>query len=561
MRAFSAAVGVLLAVTACQGPGQGDQRAPEAQASFWEQPAPGATPKVLLVGWDGVRPDVLREVPTPNLDSLSAAGTFSDAARTARPTVSGPTWSSILIGVWPEKHGVHSNDFSSNRYSEYPDFFTRIESVNPGLNTFVAVDWLPLGTETDGGPLISDAVDRKVVLDGYELGWLEADSVAVEAALEELRTGNPDALFVYAGAPDEISHTIRGIGEEYREAIAIADRQLGMMLATIRARPTYPQEDWLVLVCTDHGRTETGGHGGDSPEESNVFYLASGPSVMVGHPLEPPATVDLAVTALTHLGIEIDPAWELDGQVVGLRGGAQVAPPTRTDTIRILAYNTHHGEGMDEVLDLGRIAELISEMDPDLVTLQEIDNQVERTGGVDQAGAYGALTGLEPLFGDFMEYQGGYYGMALLSRLPILDWTNHRLPPGAEPRSALTARVRLPGSEREVVISGIHFYRTEEERLAQARSLMEALGDEEGLVILAGDFNSTPGSPVMEFLGTEWAVARKNGSPLTFPADGPAREIDFILVRPKGGFRVLEHRVLDEEVASDHRPIFLVLEF
>ena len=65
----------------------------------------------------------------------------------------------------------------------------------------------------------------------------------------------------------------------------------------------------------------------------------------------------------------------------------------------------------------------------------------------------------------------------------------------------------------------------------------------------------------MALLETEWAIAHKEGSPFTFPADGPAREIDFIMVRPKGGFRVLEHRVLDEDVASDHRPIFLVLEF
>jgi len=561
MRIFAAAVGALLVITACQNPGQETRQGSGATGSFWTQPEPGSSPKVLLVGWDGVRPDVLREVPTPNFDSLAGAGTFSDVAQTAHPTVSGPDWSSILTGVWPEKHGVHSNDFSSNRYTDYPDFLTRIESVNPELNTFAAVDWLPLGTEADGGPLISDAVDRKVILDGYELGWLEADSVAVEAALEELRTGDPDALFVYAGAPDEISHNIGGIGAEYREAIAIADRQLGRMLAAIRARSTYPREDWLVLVCTDHGRTASGGHGGDSPEESTVFFLASGPSTKVGRPSEAPVVVDLAVTALIHLGIEIDPAWELDGRVVGLEGGVRVVPPPRTDTLRILAYNTHHGEGMDGVLNLGRIAEVISAVEPDLVTLQEIDRQVERTGGVDQAGAYSALTGLEPIFGDFMEYQGGQYGMALLSRLPILDWTNHRLPPGAEPRSALTARLRLPGSGREVVISGIHFYRTEEERLAQARSLMDALRNEEGLVILAGDFNSTPGSVVMELLETEWAVAQKEGSPFTFPADGPAREIDFILVRPKSGFRILEHRVLDEEVASDHRPILLVLEF
>jgi len=315
---------LLLLLASCQGspPEEattGDVASQPQEAPFWTQPEAGATPKVLLVGWDGIRVDVLREVPTPTLDALAAAGTFSDEAATARPTVSGPCWSSILIGVWSEKHGVVSNDFSSSRYDEYPDIFTRIETVRPELNTFVAIDWLPLGTEESGGPLISDAVDQKVVLDGYEHGWLEADSMSVDATIQELRTADPDILFVYLGAPDEISHNIGGIGREYRESIEIADAHLGRLVEAIQARPSYSQEDWLILVVTDHGRTETGGHGGDSPEEATVFYLASGPSAVVGTPSEHPGTIDAPVTALAHLGIEIDPAWGLDGRVVGIR--------------------------------------------------------------------------------------------------------------------------------------------------------------------------------------------------------------------------------------------------
>ena len=237
------------------------------------------------------------------------------------------------------------------------------------------------------------------------------------------------------------------------------------------------------------------------------------------------------------------------------------APASRIpDTLRILAYNTHHGEGMDGVLDLDRIAEVISGTAPDLVALQEVDHIVERTRWVDQAGEYGALTMLEPVFGDFMPYQEGLYGMALLSRYPIDNWTNHRLPPGAEPRTALAARIRLPGSERAVVFVGIHLYRTEDERMAQAQALLDILDGEDGLVILAGDFNSQPGSPVMERLASRFTVLEKEGPSATFPADDPEREIDFILLDPAERIRVLEHRVLDEDVASDHRPIFLVLE-
>jgi predicted AlkP superfamily pyrophosphatase or phosphodiesterase len=223
-----------------------------------------------------------------------------------------------LTGVWPEKHGVLSNDFSSNRYAEFPDVFTLVESARPELNTFAVADWLPLVAEQDGGPLIGPAVDERVVFNGYDDGWLEADSLSVDAAILAVSEGDPDFLFVYAGSPDEISHHIGGIGLEYRESIATADRHLGRLLQAIEGRATYGEEDWLILVTTDHGRTEAGGHGGETPEETTIFYLASGSSAGRGALEGSPGTVDLVATALAHLGVPLDPSWELDGQVVGL---------------------------------------------------------------------------------------------------------------------------------------------------------------------------------------------------------------------------------------------------
>lgn len=275
--------------------------------------------KVLIIGIDGVRPDVLAEVPTPNLDNLIARGAYSDRALTGLPTVSGPGWSSMLIGVTPDKHGVTSNDFTSNRYGDYPDVLSRVESIRPELNTFVVADWMPLVGAVDGGPLIGDGPDVKVAFDGYELGWPEADELSVDTAVTHLQSADPDLAFVYIGNPDETSHETGSIGEPYREAIAAADVLVGRLVAAIEARPTYDNEDWLILVSTDHGRTEDGGHGGETVEERTIFYLASGPSAQVGALSEAPAVADVAVTALAHLGLEIDEAWGLDGRIVGLQ--------------------------------------------------------------------------------------------------------------------------------------------------------------------------------------------------------------------------------------------------
>jgi endonuclease/exonuclease/phosphatase family metal-dependent hydrolase len=220
-----------------------------------------------------------------------------------------------------------------------------------------------------------------------------------------------------------------------------------------------------------------------------------------------------------------------------------------------MAYNIHHGEGMDSVVDLVRIADLIRRVDPDLVALQEIDSVTERTGRADQAAELARLTGLTPVFGSFMPYQGGAYGMAVLSRWPIVESENLRLPPGAEPRTALSVTVRSPKTHRTLRFVGIHFYATEDERLAQAQRLEAHLAREGGPVMLFGDFNSTPGSAVMAHLEQGWWILDKGDDSLTFPSWAPAREIDFALLRPASAFEVLGHRLLHEAVASDHRPL------
>ena len=288
------------------------------------------TPKVLLIGIDGVRPDVLAEVATPHIDALVLEGWYTAEARTTTPSVSGPAWSSMLTGVWPDKHGVTNNNFTGRNYAQYPSFLARLEEVRPELATFAALDWLPLAELEGGDPVIPPAIDAREIVDGYDLGWGEADGEVTARAVQHLGAADPDALFVYLGNPDETSHRNGSIGAEYRDAIALADSHVGMLVDAIRARPAYADEDWLILISTDHGRRADGGHGGASPEEMTIFIVASGPATATWHgqatspatatqpaPRPPTFIVDVAATALDHLGIASDTAWQLDGMPLG----------------------------------------------------------------------------------------------------------------------------------------------------------------------------------------------------------------------------------------------------
>jgi endonuclease/exonuclease/phosphatase family metal-dependent hydrolase len=214
---------------------------------------------------------------------------------------------------------------------------------------------------------------------------------------------------------------------------------------------------------------------------------------------------------------------------------------------------------MDSVIDLERIARVINALDPDVVTLQEVDSAVERTSGVDQTTVLGELTGMHSVFGTFFDYQGGRYGMALLSKYPFISYTNHLLPKGVEHRAALAGTIRVGGDGPEVIVVGIHLVWTGEERYTQARRLIEIFREERKPVILAGDFNSRPESDVMALLSESWHIPDKGDDHFTFPSDTPDREIDFIIYRPEDRFEVVEHRVIDEPVASDHRPLLLEL--
>lgn len=235
---------------------------------------------------------------------------------------------------------------------------------------------------------------------------------------------------------------------------------------------------------------------------------------------------------------------------------AVTAQPARG--LRLLSYNIRHGAGLDGRTDLTRIADLIVDLNADVVALQEVDRRTARTGGIDQAAELARLAGYEFFFfAGFMDYRGGEYGMAVLSRLPIIEAKRVQLPWDAEPRASAVVTVRTDAGP--VTIANVHFYKTARQRLAQAEVLQEALRDTAHPTVWVGDFNSMRGDAVMSWLDGPYAVPPKQGNPDTFPADRPSREIDFVAFTPHDAFEVVEHRTMSEPVFSDHLPVLAEL--
>lgn len=216
---------------------------------------------------------------------------------------------------------------------------------------------------------------------------------------------------------------------------------------------------------------------------------------------------------------------------------------------------------MDDVVDLDRTADVLRAARPHLIGLQEVDRGVERSGRVDQATELGRLMGMTPVFGAFMEYQGGQYGMAILSGLPLVRSWEIALPDGEEPRIALAAEVVLPRGDTIVAVN-VHFdwIEDDDDRFRQASALTRVLDALPHPWMVMGDFNDEPGSRTLAlFRERATEAAKAEGRRFTFSTDDPRKEIDFVFAAPASRWDVLEARVVDERLGSDHFPVIVVL--
>lgn len=224
----------------------------------------------------------------------------------------------------------------------------------------------------------------------------------------------------------------------------------------------------------------------------------------------------------------------------------------------VMTYNIHHGVGLDEKLDLERIAKVIRAHNPDVVALQEVDDRATRSGKVAQAAELGKLTGMHHVFGKAMDFQGGGFGQAILSRWPIKAHQVHPLPqrPGREPRIALRAQIAGPGLSFWFV--SVHLdHEIEAVRVEQAAEVNRIFTRVAGgdFKLLAGDFNAVPESETMKSFLLDWIDTAGKEAAFTIPAAKPRRRIDYILASPIHRCVLVSSIVPNEPVVSDHRPV------
>jgi hypothetical protein len=270
----------------------------------------------LVIGIDGLGGYGFEAANTPNMHALKsgswasgysgassltafAGGTIGTA--TQQPTLSGPGWSSIQTGVWTNLHGVTNNGttFTNGNFAAYPSYLKLIETqFTSNVQTSGIVAWNPIDTNI----LASSGIDSRTATS-------EDDAAVVTAATTQLgsfATNSRGAMFVHLDAVDLAGHSTGAYSAGYLTAVNTADTRVGQMLSAIQARPNFANENWQIVLVSDHGHTPAGGHGGQTALERGIPLLVSSKTVTAGpmsSTVAQPSQIDVSTTVLNHFGI------------------------------------------------------------------------------------------------------------------------------------------------------------------------------------------------------------------------------------------------------------------
>lgn len=228
--------------------------------------------------------------------------------------------------------------------------------------------------------------------------------------------------------------------------------------------------------------------------------------------------------------------------------------PHTVDTIRFMSYNQHYGYGMDNLIDYNRVAGVINEYQPDFVAVQELDSMTTRSYRIYQLGRLATLTGMVGTYCKTIDFQGGKYGIGILSRQAPLSVRSISLP-----LTTTTEARRMVIAEFEhYVFCCTHFPLNATERSNAAKVITEAVADfTDKPVVIGGDFNAEPTETAIKYITQNFDMLN-DPAVNTFPADTPNITIDYLFMKKNDNIqsKKIGCGVITETVASDHRPIW-----
>lgn len=267
------------------------------------------TPNVLVIGVDGTNLSrVLADPANVNFFNLIQNSSTAPSSIVGHTTISNPSWSAILTGAWSEKTGVINNVFTPWTYNKWPTVFNQLEQDHDdAISTTAVANWDVIAAiAAAGGDLGADYV-RYVAQLSNDPNWLKTDDAVGDETESVIANSNPSVsnfVFSYFVGVDENGHLYGGASEEYKLALNNFDRNLGEVIAAVNAWETANNEEWTIVLVTDHGhQPQRGlGHGFQSPDETETFVIVNGPGFTPGAINLQYEIVDVTPTVVTLFG-------------------------------------------------------------------------------------------------------------------------------------------------------------------------------------------------------------------------------------------------------------------